>query len=250
MKDQLKITFILLAGILLSAAPYLPANPTTTAMLASLARKKANAGGSGGLATFGDDFSTDPSARWNAVSGGGFSWNGNPDFDVDVLQSTQWIYTADTCDTQSQWVYAQVTATTASVFAGLVLRSPNATGSSAYALRLNNGSLLLRSIDGHSGDGDIFEWMLAIDVGDYFGFTVTGSGAATEFVLYDFGSSDPGGGPNAVNWGTASEDSQTVNSGNWSAHANPATGSYAGFYNGSANENADFDNFNAGDWTP
>jgi hypothetical protein len=39
MKDQLKILFILVAGVIVSASPYLPANPTTTAMLAAVARK-------------------------------------------------------------------------------------------------------------------------------------------------------------------------------------------------------------------
>lgn len=56
MKDYLKIILILCAGITISASPYLPANPSTQAMLAALARKKAGVGG--GSPT---DWTADPS---------------------------------------------------------------------------------------------------------------------------------------------------------------------------------------------
>ena len=97
MKDRLKITFILLTGIILSASPYLPANPTTTAMLAAVARKNVVEGGGGditlthltndeGTSDPGTTASISPTASeilvmtgWVSATGGGSTSDANPE---------------------------------------------------------------------------------------------------------------------------------------------------------------------------
>jgi len=217
-------------------------------------KRKAFQSGGGAPASFGDDFSTNPSSRWNNVAGSALSWNSGP-ANVTVPITSLNVFTDTQFATTDQWAYCTISFDAGGLqhdeFTGLVLRSNNDTGD-AYAFRNDDGDMRLRSINGASGVNDIYTWARTLTDDDYIGFTVTGTGNSTEFVLYDFGVTPPSGGPDETSWATAADSSVTVNSGNWIDNTEPAnTGTYAAMYNGTATASTtDHDDFNAGDWTP
>lgn len=107
MKEMLKAYFILSAGIFLSAFPYLPvqANPTQT--IQGVLRKKANAGGGGGLLadeqfetpgieeTWGgtwtnDQYATSPAPLVGSYSGR-LTGTTEVEFDIGSLQTEIWV---------------------------------------------------------------------------------------------------------------------------------------------------------------
>ncbi len=195
-------------------------------------------------------------ANWTALTGSKYTLDTTND-EVDApLATSSWIYTANQVNTLNQWVYAKQLSTPGSLFAGVVLRSENNAANPHYFFRQNSGTTMtLSSADGHTTNVAIYTWTRSIANGDYFGFCVTGTGASTDFHLFDFGTTDPAltASSSLADMKTAADAWVQVNSSTpWdNAPGVDAAdvGKYGGFYKGTTAASI-WDDWNFGDYNP
>lgn len=231
MKEMLKAYFILSAGIFLSAFPYLPvqANPTQT--IQSVLRKKANAGGGGGVPTpdhlwwkldegtltsitdyssGGTGDGTLSGAAWNGTGVGGgdsLDFNGTSDFaDTDAAVDM----TGSTIITISFWLKPDdLTGTEVIVESGpSVFANDN-----GYVVYLTGSNIRCAMNDQQGADHDQY-WAYGGSAGEWshhlFVFNHTASGN----VDYYYNGSDQGAGTTVVTGDNAgSFSNQLVNVG-------------------------------------